>query len=244
MSHPIRKFMLVLLPLAGIPGIAGCSGDAATLRASLDLLDVTEQPGELAAAPIGGFYEIVRGTGVLYLSRDGTTLIDGDVLSLPQGTNLTERRRGQARRALLASIAPQDRIRVSQPETVRASITVFVDTDCRYCSSLHRSLSELAGHGIAVDYVFYPRSGPDSPAFAAAVSVWCAEAPLPALEAAFAGELEPRRSCANPVQRHYETARALELRGTPAIVLSDGSVLYGALRVEEIAAAAYSARAE
>jgi len=233
--HLLNTLLFVLVP------IAACSRgeqEAMALQKSLDLLEVTAEPGDLAEAPIAGFYEIVDGTRVLYLSHDGETLIDGDILSIAEEANLTERRRGRIRVDLLSTIAPGDRIEATPTGLLRARITVFVDTNCPFCAKLHRRLGDLSAQGIAVDYVFYPRSGPDSPSFADAVSVWCADAPLPALGQALEGEVAEARECPNPVQRHYDIARALELRGTPAIVLPDGAVLYGAREVDEIVAAA------
>jgi thiol:disulfide interchange protein DsbC len=234
MRHLFTTLLVVLLP------IAGCSGgddDAAALQASLELLDVAAPADDLAEAPIEGFYEIVSGTQVLYLSHDGETLIDGDIVSMSQETNLTERRRARIRADLVATIGRADRIEAAAAAPERARITVFVDTNCPYCSRLHRNGDELAARGIVVDYVFYPRGGPDSASFADAVSVWCADAPLEALGRALGDGVTESRVCPNPVQRQYEIARALELRGTPAIVLPDGAVLYGARDVDEIVAA-------
>lgn len=235
MRHFFTTLIVVLLP------IAGCSGgddNSAALQASLDRLDVPAQAGDLAEAPIAGFYEIVSGIQVLYLSHDGETLIDGDIVSMSQETNLTERRRARARAELVATIGRGDRIEAAATAPQRARITVFVDTNCPYCSRLHRNADELTAQGVAVDYLFYPRGGPDSASFADAVSVWCADAPLAALGQALEDGVTESRTCPNPVQRHYEIARALELRGTPAILLSDGAVLYGAREVGEIVAAA------
>ena len=83
--------------------------------------------------------------------------------------------------------------------------------------------------GIAVRYLFFPRSGPNTPSFHKAEQVWCAADRQDALTQAKLGAsgYEGDRGCTNPVMQHLRLAAQMGLRGTPAIVLPDGEVVPG-----------------
>jgi len=209
-------------------------GDESRLREVLVQLDVHQSPGELAPAPIPGFLEIVRGLQVLYVSTDGAMLIDGEILSVATETNLTERTRARLRREMLGRIPLAERILLPAVGPKRAEIVVFADTNCPYCLKLHAASDQLRERGIEIQYLFYPRSGPDSVSFSQAVSVWCAADRVAALGTALAGGSLPARDCGNPVMRHYQLARDLDLKGTPAILTADGRISYGVSSADEI----------
>jgi thiol:disulfide interchange protein DsbC len=215
------KILLLLAPL-----VAFADGNVG-LATALERLDVGGDPNELPAAPVPGFIEVSKGTSLLYLSRDGRLLIDGDIVAVDSGMNLTERRRAALRLEALQQVPESDRIIFPSIGEAREKLIVFTDTDCRYCERLHRQLDEYARAGIEVQYIFYPRSGPASESFAQAVAAWCARDSKVALDSIFAGKRLPVAQCANPVSRHHELATELGLKGTPAIVTADGTIHYG-----------------
>lgn len=202
-------------------------GDGSRVQRVLEQLGVETAADELATAPIRGFKEIVRGMQVLYISDDGRLLINGDILSVAGESNLTERRRAQTRLELIAAIPLEDRLVVPARGERRGRMVVFVDTDCTYCRLFHERAPELASGGVEIHYLFYPRSGPAGKSFSQAVSVWCAEDRVAALGRVLSGSVLPAAGCNNPVLRHFELARGLELKGTPAIISGDGAIRYG-----------------
>jgi thiol:disulfide interchange protein DsbC len=81
-----------------------------------------------------------------------------------------------------------------------------------------------------VRYLFYPRSGPDSESWDKADAVWCSPNRNDALTRAKRGEaLKPARCGETPVARDYELGQEFGVRGTPAILLSNGEMLPGYL---------------
>jgi thiol:disulfide interchange protein DsbC len=227
-----KTFAFVLLPAIAVGMEA--SDEPAALNTVLEQLNVATSPGELRPAPIPGFLEVVRGGQILYVSRDGRLLIDGDILSVTAEVNLTERRRAAVRRALIAAVPREQRIVVPAVEPIRARIVVFADTNCPYCLELHEQGADFAQHGIEVHYLFYPRSGPSGESFPQAVAVWCAPDRIAALGAVLGGATLPAADCDHPVMSHYELARQLDLKGTPAIVTADGDIRYGVVSAEQI----------
>lgn len=200
----------------------------------LERLGVDRDAEHLQPAPIPGFLEVRRGMQVLYVAADGGLVIHGDILSITTETNLTEKRRGEMRRELLDRVPDDETVIVRPSLPAVARITVFTDVDCPYCLALHRRQDELLQQGIEIRYLFYPRSGPASTSFEQAVAVWCSDDRLAALGEALRGTKLPGGHCTNPVRRHYELARKLELKGTPAIIAADGSVQHGAYSPDDI----------
>lgn len=135
---------------------------------------------------------------------------------------------------LLAAIPVSERIVFNATRPVRNRIVVFTDIECPYCRKFHQQLGQYLQAGIEVQYVFYPRAGRDSPAFAKAVAVWCAADRQAALARAFDDRTFVTRTCENPVAAHYELAVRLGLLGTPALITEDGEVMYGALSVSRL----------
>jgi thiol:disulfide interchange protein DsbC len=206
----------------------------AGLPAVLERLDIDPDSEHLRPAPLPGFLEVIRGMQVLYVSTDGGLVINGDILSIPTETNLTERRRAAIRRERLQAVSDDETLIVAAQGPVVTRIVVFTDVDCPYCLALHRRHEALVRHGVEIQYLFYPRSGPASASFEQAIAVWCSHDRLAALDSTLGGASLPKAQCTHPVLKHYELARELELKGTPAIITADGTVRYGMHSPEDI----------
>lgn len=191
---------------------------------------------EIFDSPIPGVYEVAVGPQVAYLSADGRYFIQGDLFDLDSNQNLSETRRAQARAAVLADIDPSTMIVFSPPpEQLRHTVTVFTDIDCGYCRQLHREMDQVNALGIAVQYVSYPRTGPDTDSWDKADRVWCAPDRNTAFtEATLAGKLPEERCDATPVAGHFDFGHLVGVRGTPTVLTADGVQLGGYLPPQEL----------
>ncbi|WP_420467826.1 DsbC family protein [Panacagrimonas sp.] len=203
--------------------------DMAALKARLQVNLPTVQIDEVRPTPIEGLYEIQAGFNFGYVSLDGRYLIDGDLNDLASGERLTENRRRSARATLVNGMAADQTIEYAPAKgEPKYTVTVFTDIDCGYCRKLHQHIKEYNDDGIAVRYVFFPRSGPETASFFKAEKVWCAADRKAALtEAKLGSGFEGPKECKNPVMDHLRLAAELGLRGTPAIVLPDGELIPG-----------------
>jgi thiol:disulfide interchange protein DsbC len=231
----MNTLRIVLLAMLALGCLAADSQPTEpVIEKVLEQLGVTSKPSELPAAPIPNFLEIRRGVQVLYISSNGDLLINGDILSLANETNLTERSRAAARVELIATIPRKQRIIVPAEAHARGQVVVFVDADCPYCRALHERLAAFTAQGFEVHLLFYPRSGPSSESYDQAIAVWCASDKKSALEAVLNGVALPTASCQHPIDEHYALAGALDLKGTPAVVTPDGEIRYGVVDVDEL----------
>jgi thiol:disulfide interchange protein DsbC len=107
------------------------------------------------------------------------------------------------------------------------TVTVFTDIDCGFCRKLHADMSEYNKQDIRIRYLFYPRAGLGSESYDKAVSVWCADDRKAAMDTAKAGGAVPAKTCENPVAEHHALGQAMQLQGTPALLLEGGQMVPG-----------------
>lgn len=183
--------------------------------------------------PIAGIYQIVIGSDVIYMTRDGSYIIKGEILDINERRNLTKDVQAGARVKYLNDLNKDDYIEFAT-ENPKDAIYVFTDIDCGYCRKLHRDVPELNARGISVRYLAYPRAGVDSAVGQKMSRVWCAEDKQKALTAAKNRQLIEAKTCDDPVAEQYELGRKLGVRGTPSIYLENGKNLPGYLPPDEI----------
>ena len=184
-------------------------------------------PEHINRSPIEGWYTVQKGSIVAYVSADGRYLLQGDLIDLDQGVNLTELSRNDVRRQLVAALPDEDAI-LFAPAEVKHSVTVFTDIDCTYCRKLHNEIDDYMAQGIAVRYVLYPRNGMRSRAWTTSENVWCASNRNTALTAAKQDREFDTNSCdASMVAKHYQLGQEIGLTGTPAIVTEEGELIAG-----------------
>lgn len=189
---------------------------------------------DLQKTPVAGLYQMTLDGRVLYVTDDGRYVIQGDLYDVDAETNLTEQSRIEARLAAVNDVAESSMI-VFEPEQASHTVTVFTDIDCGYCRKLHRQIDDYNAEGIRVRYLFFPRSGPNTPSWSKADEVWCAEDRNSALTRAKAGETVESEDCgATPVDRHYRLGQSLGIRGTPAIVTDSGELIPGYIPPAEL----------
>ena len=222
--------------LAMQPALADNAADQlAEVRTKVSTMFDEINPEHIQPSPIDGWYTVRKGAIVAYVSADGRYLLQGDLIDLELQVNLSEAERNKARVELVAAIPDEDTITFS-PEEVKYSITVFTDIDCTYCRKLHNQIDEYMAQGIEVKYLLYPRNGPTSPSWVKAQQVWCADDRNDALTQAKAdGKFETHSCDSSMVGKHYGMGRDIGLTGTPAIVLSDGTLVSGYLPPEPLA---------
>ncbi|RMF95974.1 MAG: DsbC family protein [Gammaproteobacteria bacterium] len=232
MLIPRRAALAVSLLLLGTASPA--PADEASGKANADdaRAAIFERFPELDAdsvrpTPIPGLYELSLGGHIAYISADARYLLQGDLYDIDSEANLTEGRRSGARLAAIQAV-PESSMIIFGSASLPHTVTVFTDVDCGYCRKLHRQIADYNAEGIRVRYLFFPRSGPDTPSWFKAEQVWCSADRNDALTRAKAGQVIQSEDCGpTPVERHYRLGQSLGIRGTPAIVTERGELIPG-----------------
>jgi thiol:disulfide interchange protein DsbC len=184
------------------------------------------KPDRIQHSPIPGLYELTYGTDIVYVTKDGHYLLQGDIFDVQKRENVTEPKRQQARLSAINAVGEKNMI-VFAPKQAKYEVTVFTDVECGYCRKFHQEMSELNGLGVKVRYLAFPRAGIGSSTYDKMVSVWCADDPQKAITDAKADRPVPPKQCDNPVSEEYNLGRALGVTGTPTLILDNGQLIPG-----------------
>ncbi|WP_386067746.1 DsbC family protein [Tahibacter sp. UC22_41] len=182
----------------------------------------------VAKSSLPGFYEVVTGGQVVYVSGDGKYLLQGSLFDMSTRKDLTEARLGGIRKELVDKVPKSKRI-IFAPKDPKYTVTVFTDIDCGYCRKLHHDIAKYNEQGIAVEYLWFPRSGPGTPSFEKAVSVWCSADRNKAFTEAKSGTDPKTATCDNPIAEEFELGRRVGVNGTPTVIAPDGTQIGGYL---------------
>lgn len=207
--------------------------------------------GEVRPAPIEGLYQVqVQGGPVLYITPDGTKMVVGELLSVsPRGfAPIEDPYLVQKRKEALAQLTADEAIAFTPDGETKAVVYVFTDIDCGYCRQLHHQLHSYneAGQakpgyldlGIEIRYLAYPRAGVPSPSADKLITAWCSDDSRQVLTRLKNMQSVPTKRCEqNPVAEHYRLAQELGVRGTPGLLLPDGTLVAGYLPPEDLARA-------
>jgi thiol:disulfide interchange protein DsbC len=226
-SIAVAALMLVAAPIAA-------QNAEQTVRESIKKLVPGATVDDVRKAELPGFYEVMFGGQVVYVTADGKYLLTGNVWDTSQKKNLTETRYAEVRQAALKGV-PADKRIIFPAKTPKHTITVFTDIDCGYCRHMHQAVADYNRIGISIEYLFFPRAGRGSEAWNKAIAVWCAADPRDALTKAKAGQpIEMKTTCPNPIESDYELGQKIGLSGTPAVIAKDGTQIGGYLPPDQM----------
>lgn len=198
------------------------------LSERLQLLIPGHTPDQIRPSPSPGLYEVSYGADIFYITSDGKHLVTGGSLfDTGSQINLTEVSRAEIRARLLDAYGTDKMLVFPATTSRRHSLVVVTDIDCPYCQKFHDHIEELNSAGIEIRYLLYPRAGEESESYQKSVSVWCSNDPLDALTRAKRRESISPKTCANPVLEHMDLVHRINIRSTPSIFLSDGSLIRG-----------------
>ncbi len=229
-----QVFLMMLLAVSGAQMAMADDAEVAEINKALQVLAPGVKPDSITPSSMPGIYEVTLGAEVVYISKNGRYMLQGDMVDLQTKKNLTEGKRAAGRLKLVNSMR-EDRMIVFAPTKVKHTITVFTDVDCAYCRKMHAEISELNQLGIKVRYMLYPRAGVNSESYEKAVSVWCAKDRKTALTTAKATGTIAKKTCENPVREHMALADSAGVSGTPTLVLEDGRTLPGYVPAQRLA---------
>lgn len=223
---------------AGMPAALAQEDAAELLKQELATKLLGVEATDIAESPIEGLYQITVGTNVAYVSADGRFLMRGEIYDIETSQNLTENVRSTTRIEMLGSVDSDTILAFSPPDgEIKHTVTIFTDIDCGYCRQFHREIDRVNELGIAVHYLFYPRTGPDTESWTKADKVWCADDRNTAFTSATVANVVPEETCAEtPVREHFDLGVEVGVRGTPSIFSASGELLGGYLPPDELLA--------
>lgn len=182
---------------------------------------------EIIKSPAKNVYRIAFETGgFAFAYVDGDFVLLGDLYNVEEQVNLSDKATSDVMVAAIDNVSTNNMI-VYGPKDAKRHVTVFTDIDCGYCRKLHAEVPELTKAGIQVRYMAYPRAGIPSASYDKFQSVWCNADKNQALTDAKSGKHVPSSTCDNPISETFAIGKKVGVKGTPTIVLDNGTVTPG-----------------
>ncbi|AGH80403.1 thiol:disulfide interchange protein DsbC [Psychromonas sp. CNPT3] len=227
----LKKRLLVSLSLLLVStfSFAESKVDAQSVASiSKKMQQISLQVTSIKESKVEGLYEVLTNSGIYYVSKNAQYLIYGSIYDIDNNMkNITESSLASLRQNKLKAFS-NDMI-TYKAANEKHVITVFTDTSCAYCQKLHSEIADYNKLGITVRYLAFPRAGLNSSEYNIMTSIWCASDPKSAMDKAMKRQSLDPKQCANTIKEQYELGLFFGVRGTPAIVLEDGSLKPGYL---------------
>ncbi len=172
----------------------------------------------------------------LYLDYSGKYLFNGQVIRMSDMENLTGVRYTDLNRVDVSMIPLDDAIVYGNPRA-KHKVIVFDDPDCPWCKKLHGEIKQVVARDPEVAFFVRVYARTNNPkTVQKALSIVCGKTEAAKLlDDAFAGKKLPPATCkTNAVEETAKIAGKLGIRGTPAMVLSDGRLISGYMQADAI----------
>ena len=187
------------------------------------------QRDAIEPAAVEGLYKVTIGFDIYYVSANAEYLISGDVVELASGNKVDGSGVDSKRQRMIETVATDDLIIYPATNEKKTNVTIFTDTTCPYCRKIHEEIPQLTKAGIDVRYLAFPRAGAQSKVATEMASIWCAEDKPAAMTASKQGRRVEPAECDDPIAQQHALGVAMDIRGTPAIILENGEIVAGYL---------------
>ncbi len=182
--------------------------------------------------PMPGVALLITDQGLFYASYRGDYFIQGKVYSL--GETVTDISEESLAKIRLEGVKTFESDTIEyKADNEKFVVNVFTDITCGYCRKMHAEMADYNARGITFRYLAYPRSGINdrtgnpSQGFKDLRSVWCSEDTAEALTKAKSGSNVAYRICETSIEDQFNFGRQIGVRGTPAIILPNGTMIPG-----------------
>jgi thiol:disulfide interchange protein DsbC len=185
----------------------------------------------VSASPIPGIYEVLVGNEVFYTDANSKYLIQGEIIELATGKNITEQKQTDLNRIKWSELNPAHALKAVRGNGSR-QIAVFSDPNCGYCKRLDKSLQQL--DNITIYTYLIPILSPDSAQ--KAKQIWCSADPQKTYIDWMINGIAPsgKSDCTTPLDKNMAFAKTYGITGTPTIFFTDGSRFPGAVQITDI----------
>lgn len=187
---------------------------------------------EVKETSMPGVALLMTNNGLFYSSYDGEFLIEGKIYSVADNlADLSELYLADYRAEQLKKF--EDDMIVYKAKDEKYVVTVFTDITCGYCRKMHNEMDGYNALGITFRYLAFPRAGIRDKAgkftkgYSDIRSAWCSDNPAEALTKAKNGVKIASKTCENTIPAQLELGRSMGVKGTPAIILSNGQMIPG-----------------
>jgi thiol:disulfide interchange protein DsbC len=217
--------------LALLTGLANAQSDQQVRSELQKKLGANTKIKSVSASPIPGIYEVLVGNEVVYTDANSKYLIQGEIIELATGKNITEQRQADLNRIKWSELNPSNALKFVRGNGSR-QMAVFSDPNCGYCKRLDKSLQQL--DNVTIYTYLIPILSPDSAQ--KSKQIWCSADPQKSYIDWMINGITPsgKSDCSTPLDKNMAFAKTYGITGTPTIFFTDGSRFPGAVQITDI----------
>lgn len=185
----------------------------------------------VSPSPVSGVYEVLVGNEILYTDGSAKYLIQGEIVELATGKNITEQRQADINRIKWSDLNQANAFKTVRGNGTR-QLAIFSDPNCGYCKRLEKSLQQL--DNVTIYTYLIPILSADS--IQKSKQIWCSTDPNKTYMDWMINGVAPtgKTDCANPLDKNLTYAKSYGITGTPTIFFTDGSRFPGAVQITDI----------
>ena len=185
----------------------------------------------VSPSPIPGIYEVLVGNDVFYTDANSKYLIQGEIMEIATGKNITEQKQADLNRIKWSELTPSNALKAVRGNGSR-QLAIFSDPNCGYCKRLEKSLQQL--DNVTIYTYLIPILSPDSAQ--KSKQIWCSADPQKAYIDWMINGIAPsgKSDCTTPLDKNMAFAKTYGITGTPTIFFTDGSRFPGAVQITDI----------
>jgi len=185
----------------------------------------------VSPTPVTGLYEVLVGNEVFYTDTSGKYIVQGEIIELATGKNITEQRQADLNRIKWSDLNQSSAIKTVRGNGSR-QIAVFSDPNCGYCKRLEKSMQQL--DNVTIYTYLIPILSADSAQ--KSKQIWCSSDPYKAYIDWMINGTAPngKSDCNTPLDKNLAFAKTYGITGTPTLFFTDGSRFPGAVQIADI----------
>jgi thiol:disulfide interchange protein DsbC len=185
----------------------------------------------VTAAPVSGLYEVLVGNEIFYTDSSGKYVIQGEIIELASGKNITEQRQADLNRIKWSDLNQANAFKTVRGNGTR-QLAIFSDPNCGYCKRLEKSLQQV--DNVTIYTYLIPILSPDS--VQKSKQIWCSPDPYKAYSDWMINGTAPsgKTDCSNPLDKNLAFAKTYGITGTPTLFFTDGSRFPGAVQIGDL----------
>jgi thiol:disulfide interchange protein DsbC len=230
MAKIIKRFGIAFV-LLSLFGSANAMSEKQIRSELQKRLGTSANVRNITPSPIPGLFEVQINNEILYTDSAAKYLIQGEMIDLATGTNLTSKRQEDVNRIKWSELPQANAIKIVRGNGSR-QIAVFSDPNCGYCKRLEKTLQQL--DNVTIYNYLIPILSADSAL--KSKQIWCAADQQKAWNDWMLSNITPsgKSDCANPIDKNMAIAKTYGINGTPTIFFTDGSRFPGAVQLSDI----------
>ena len=225
--------LMTLVAACALLGSVAARADESDVRKAFQEKFPKAQVQSVTRLPFLGLYEIVAEGEVLYADEKFDYVIDGNIISTKDMTNLTEQRKRKLSAIPFEELPLELAFKRVKGKGERR-LAVFSDPDCPFCKRVEGDLAKL--DNVTVYMFLFPIDSLHPNATNIAKRIWCSPDRVKAWDDYMQRKVTPSASpdCPNPVDRIVEYGRKKGINATPTLVMPTGERVPGAISAAQI----------